>query len=272
MRRRTLLGSIIVAGAAWCCADEEKIWREYLEWYRRQPAGNSGAVGAYIEILRKSGRSEADLRGRARILERLSRERRGELQPLFFDRTYTSEAPRFNTEPNTLLVEAVRNVKPGRALDIHMGQGRNALFLASRGWAVTGFDYSAEGVRVARAAAAKAGVKLAAVVARHEDFDFGRERWDLVVMSYTWVPLRGGPHIDRIVASLAPGGLLVFEHLMDESGSERAAAWLPRPNELPQLFGCLRILCYEDVRARADWSWRPERIARLVAGKAVPPR
>ena len=41
--------------------------------------------------------------------------------------------------------------------------------------------------------------------------------------------------------------------------------WLPRPDELPRLFGGLRILRYEDLRARADWSWRPERIARLVA-------
>jgi len=107
-------------------------------------------------------------------------------------------------------------------------------------------------------------VSLDALIARHEDFDFGRARWDLVVMSYTWVPLRA-PYLERIVASLKPGGVLVFEHLMEESGSEGAAPWLPRPKELPRLFGGLRILRYEDVRAPADWSWRPERVARLVA-------
>ena len=58
-----------------------------------------------------------------------------------------------------------------------MGQGRNAVYLASKGWDVTGFDFSDEGVAAARRAAAKAGVALQAVVQRHEDFDFGRDRW-----------------------------------------------------------------------------------------------
>jgi SAM-dependent methyltransferase len=148
-----------------------------------------------------------------------------------------------------------------------MGQGRNAVYLAARGWRVTGFDYSEEGVQSARRAAREAGVDLTAVVASHEDFDFGLARWDLILMSYTWVPLRS-PYVERVVAALAPGGILVFEHLMDESGSENAAPWLPQPNSLFRTFARLRVLRYEDVRAPADWSWRPERISRLVAQKA----
>jgi hypothetical protein len=54
--------------------------------------------------------------------------------------------------------------------------------------------------------------------------------------------------------------------MMDESaGEQRPAPWLPRPNELLKVFGALRILRYEDTRGDADWSWRPERLARLVA-------
>jgi SAM-dependent methyltransferase len=132
---------------------------------------------------------------------------------------------------------------------------------------VTGFDYSAEGVAAARRAAEKEGLAIRTVVARHEDFDFGREQWDLILMSYTWVPLV--PYAPRIVTALRRGGLLVFEHMMEESGSERAAPWLPKPNQLLEVFGALRILRYEDTRAAADWSWRPERIARLVARKEV---
>ena len=266
MRRRNMLGCVAAMGLAWCGTDEEKIWNEYVEWYRRQPADVSDPRNSYLDNLRRSGLGGAELQERSKVIERLARERRDELHPLFFDRTYSSAAPRFNTEPNALLVEAVRDLKPGRALDVHMGQGRNAVFLASRGWDVTGFDFSAEGVRAARGAAEQAGVAVTALLRRHEDFEFGRARWDLVVMSYTWVPLRG-EYIDRILDSLKPRAVVVFEHLMDESGSERAAPWLPRPNQLLQVFGSLRILRYEDVRARADWSWRPERIARLVAEK-----
>ncbi|MFB3777508.1 MAG: class I SAM-dependent methyltransferase [Bryobacteraceae bacterium] len=255
-----------MAGLAWGATDEEQVWRDYVEWYRKQPIAVSDPRSAYLDHLKRSGLDAGQVREMSKTIERLVKERREELHPFFFDRTYSSETPRFRTAPNQLLVEAIRGRRPGRALDVHMGQGRNALYLASQGWEVTGFDFSEEGVRAAREAARQAGVRLTALVRRHEEFDFGRAKWDLVVMSYTWVPLQG-EYAGRIIDSLKPGGILVFEHLMDESGSENAAPWLPRPEELPRLFGRLRILRYEDARADADWSWRPERIARLVAEK-----
>ncbi len=269
MLRRELFSCVMAMRLAGRGPDPERIWKEYLEWYRKQPLSADLRV-AYRKRLQSEGLDAAEIEERCRIVERFSHERRGELQPYFFDLTYAAAEPRFNSAPNALLVETVRDLAPGRALDIHMGQGRNAVFLASMGWDVTAFDYSAEGVRAARAAAAKAGVRLTALLSRHEDFTFGREQWDLVVMTYTWVPLRG-PYIGRIIDSLKPGGLLVFEHLMDESGSPKAAPWLPRPGELPEIFGRLRVLRYEDARRTADWSWRPERVARLVARKPPAP-
>ncbi len=267
MRRRRALVCLAAAGLAWAAGDgEEAVWRDYLEWYRRRPVSESDTRRSYLDEWRRRGAPEAELRRRAAVIDRFSRERRAELQRYFFDRTYADGTPRYQTAPNSLLVDAVRDLAPGRALDIHMGQGRNAIYLASRGWRVTGFDFSAEGVRAAREAAHRAGVDLNALVQTHEEFDFGRARWDLVVMSYTWVPLRS-PFVDRILDSLAPAGLLVFEHLMDESGSPNAAPWLPTPNSLLRTFSALRILRYEDVRTQPDWSWRPERIARLVAMK-----
>ncbi len=266
MTRRRLLAALATVEAAWCAADEERIWSDYVDWYRTQPITVTDPRVTYLEHLKRAGLSEAEIRERGSLLERLIRERRQQLHPFFFDRTYTSPQPRFNTAPNALLVEAVKGRKPGRALDVDMGQGRNALFLASQGWSVTGFDFSEDGVRTARQAAQKAGLTLAALVRRHEDFDFGKAQWDLVVMSYTWVPL-AEPYVSRIVDSLRPGGLLVYEHLMDESGSENSAPWLPKPGGLPKVFGRLRVVRYRDARTQADWSWRPERVARLIAEK-----
>jgi SAM-dependent methyltransferase len=271
LRRRVLLAQALMAGLGWCAGGEEAIWKAYVAWYRAQPIGVSDPLPAYLEYLRVRGAGAGEIEQRRSVLERLTRERRAELHPFFFDRTYTSPEPRFNTQPNRLLAETVRGLAPGRALDIHMGQGRNALFLAARGWDVTGFDFSAEGVRVAREAAARAGVRLTALVARHEDFDFGVARWDLLLMSYTWVPLRE-PYVTRIVNSLAPGGVIVFEHMMEQSAGEHAAPWLPRPGQLKEIFGRLEILRYEDTRSDADWSWRPERIARMVVRKPAAPR
>src|SRR5215831_21041860 len=53
----------------------------------------------------------------------------------------------FNHHPNAFLVECVRNRKSGKALDVGMGSGRNALYLASHGWDVTGFDIANVGYR-----------------------------------------------------------------------------------------------------------------------------
>ena len=60
----------------------------------------------------------------------------------------------FNHEPNKLLVDTIKGRKPGTALDVAMGQGRNAIYLASQGWKTTGVDISDEGMRQARDAAA----------------------------------------------------------------------------------------------------------------------
>src|SRR5204862_2066070 len=85
---------------------------------------------------------------------------------------------------NKFLAQTVKGKKPGTALDIGMGQGRNSLFLAALGWDVTGFDISEVGVKQAQAEAQKRGLKLNAVVGDVDKFDYGKERWDLVLGMY----------------------------------------------------------------------------------------
>ena len=57
--------------------------------------------------------------------------------------------------PTALLVSATKGRRPGKALDIGMGQGRNSIFLAQQGWKVTGFDPSDEGIHQAEERAAE---------------------------------------------------------------------------------------------------------------------
>lgn len=58
---------------------------------------------------------------------------------------------------NKFLAEIIKGRKPGKALDIGTGEGRNALFLAAQGWEVTGFDISDVGIKLAREEAQKRG-------------------------------------------------------------------------------------------------------------------
>ena len=107
---------------------------------------------------------------------------------VLWNKVYGGHDPIFVETPNPLLASAVLDRKPGKALDFGMGQGRNAVFLAMQGWDVTGFDPSDEGIRLAQANAAKAGVKIRALVESDDQFDFGVARWDLIVMTYIRSP------------------------------------------------------------------------------------
>ena len=119
-----------------------------------------------------------------------------------FDRIYTSDTPDFRQTPNRLLTEVVTGLRPGTALDIAMGQGRNAVFLATLGWEVTGIDVSPQGISVAEEQASRAGVTIEAIEVGIEDFDLGKARWDLIVLTYALVPVTDAKLASQIIESM----------------------------------------------------------------------
>ena len=177
-------------------------------------------------------------------------------------------APDFNPEPNGFLVDVTKGLTPGAALDVGMGQGRNALHLAKLGWTVTGFDVSQVGVEQAQRSAKAAGVKLTALQQSSREFDWGTEKWDLIVLAY-FPALRAS--VPKILQGLRPGGHVVVEAYQADAALHPPGA--PGPgvtfgeNELLTIFGALRTLRYEDVTARADWGMRETRVVRLLARK-----
>jgi SAM-dependent methyltransferase len=101
------------------------------------------------------------------------------------------------------------------ALDLRIGQGRNAPFLEEKGW--SGVDLSDVAVGEAKKTAAERGLKLDAIVDDLDKFDFGQEQWDLITSFYMHGWQRRSPTDvpKRIYDALKPGGLLVIEGFSD---------------------------------------------------------
>jgi SAM-dependent methyltransferase len=219
-------------------------WRGSLGWDQ--------AVSRYRAKLSEGGLDKAAIERTMRAIDSY-----GEAE--LYDKVFT-DPPDFNTRPNSLLVEVVRDLRPGEALDIAMGQGRNSIYLASLRWTVTGFDVSQAGLAKAREAAAAKRLNITAVHSSDEDFDFGRSRWDLIAIIYS-LEKRS---TERARDALKPGGIVVIE------AGHKSASGAPfeyDSGELRRMFAGFEILRDDELTAQPDWSKAPIRLVRFVARK-----
>lgn len=122
-----------------------------------------------------------------------------------WDQIFEKEKGSFSKEPNAFLVRSLSTRAPGRALDVGMGQGRNTFWLAEHGWTVTGFDISPIAVEQARREAARRRLNAEMLVTPYQNFDWGKEKWDLILFCYffpqstlpqVWESLRPGRRAD----------------------------------------------------------------------------
>lgn len=132
----------------------------------------------------------------------------------FWDEMYGEGGARWSGEANPQLVAEAADLPPGRALDVGCGEGGDALWLATRGWEVTGLDVS----RVALARAAQAASRLDPGVAARATWEQGDAvggdalpgGFDLVSSQFVHPPTdRRAAFLRRLAAAVAPGGLLL---------------------------------------------------------------
>ena len=150
-------------------------------------------------------------------------------------------------------------------LDVACGAGRHLRWLHGLGHSVVGVDQSA----AALAANEGLGELVCADIENGPWPLEGRQFGAVVVTNYLWRPLW-----PTLVASLAPGGLLIYEtfaHGNETVGRPARAAFLLQPGELLQAFSTLRVVAYED-----GFVPRPDRfVQRIVAvrelAQAPPP-
>jgi SAM-dependent methyltransferase len=128
-----------------------------------------------------------------------------------WDRKYAGSELLWTAEPNRFLVAEVAELPPGRALDLACGEGRNAVWLARRGWRVTGVDFSAVAIEKARRLADASGVEVEWVVADLLDQVPPAGGYDLVILFYLQVPADERNRIVHAAArAVAPGGTFLL--------------------------------------------------------------
>jgi SAM-dependent methyltransferase len=150
-------------------------------------------------------------------------------------------------EPNRFLVAEVAGLDPGRALELACGAGRNSLWLAERGWEVTGVDFSEVALAEARRLAAVRGLAIEWVLADVLDWQPPAQAFELVAVLYLQLPpAERTLALGRAAVALAPGGtLLVVAHdplnLTDGWGGPKDPAVLWTPDEIARDLEGLRV-------------------------------
>lgn len=158
-----------------------------------------------------------------------------------WEERYRSGEQVFET-PAPLVVKVAEGLKPGAALDLACGAGRNAIYLADCGWKVTAVDGSQTAIGILRDRASQHGVEIDTRVA-------DLERGEVVIEPDAYELICDCYYLQRdlfpsMKAGVRPGGILIsIVHLADpeqKQGTPRGAY----PGELRGFFAGWEILHY----------------------------
>lgn len=184
-----------------------------------------------------------------------------------------AEAPEKWREPDPFLLYSyerfLSSEKAGSALDVAGGAGRNAIWLASRGWRVKIVDVSDVGLQLARENSVTAlGLERAdeLIFVQETDLnhacDLGREQYDLVLV-FRYLNRELFPALIEVVK---PGGTLIYsgftiaqKHFANGPHDDR---FLLQPDELRRSFAALHLLHYEEISQ--------DRALAQMVGRKVP--
>ena len=133
-------------------------------------------------------------------------------QPAYWDARFAEEGFAYGTEPNDFLVSVADRLPVGDALCLCEGEGRNATFLAQRGFLTTAVDFSAVALRKAQMLAAQRGLSVSTQCCDLAAFDPGVAHWQLVTMIFGQpdAAVRRALYA-RVADCLRPGGAFVLE-------------------------------------------------------------
>jgi 2-polyprenyl-3-methyl-5-hydroxy-6-metoxy-1,4-benzoquinol methylase len=156
------------------------------------------------------------------------------------------ETHQHNHEPAKLLVDFVGLLPKGKALDLAMGEGRNALYMASQGFDVEGVDKNEEAVKTCLSSAKARGLKLIVRTVDLEKYQIHPVHYDLIICFY-YLQRNLIPQIRR---ALKPGGMVMYETFLIDNhlqfGHPKHREYCFEHNELLNFFRDFRVLFYHE--------------------------
>lgn len=152
-----------------------------------------------------------------------------------WDTRYSQWGEKSLRPPSSSLVKFLHRLPKGKALDLACGTGRNAIYLAEKGYSVDAVDSSSVAIEKGRKAAKKEGLAVNFICADLKTFEIPLDEYNLVICYY---------YLDRsivqgIVNGLKKGGVLLFEtytKMQKSIGPPFNEDYLLGPEELPHLF------------------------------------
>lgn len=154
----------------------------------------------------------------------------------------------FGKEPAEFVKKNVSRLPLGRVLDIAMGEGRNAVFLAKKGFEVEGVDFSPAALRKARRLAREHRVTIKTINADLLKYEIKQNYYDVILN----IEFLERSLIPKIKKGLKEGGVIVFENHTVEQIKNKGGQSIPRNfllnrGELKALFSDFEIILYREV-------------------------
>ncbi len=176
-----------------------------------------------------------------------------------WDERYGAEEYVYGTEPSPWLMAQAPRIQPGgRVLSLGEGEGRNAVWLAQRGFSVLAVDGSSVGLAKARRLAATRGVEITTVVADLETWAPPVGGFDAVLLMYLHLPFTVRRHVHTMAwTSLRPGGIVILEaftprQLAYSSGGPKQVDMLYEPAVLRDDFPGVTWDVLEEIETDID--------------------
>ncbi|MCM2579035.1 class I SAM-dependent methyltransferase [Streptomyces meridianus] len=173
-----------------------------------------------------------------------------------WDTRYTNTPWVWSADPNMWVVQELEGLRPGRALDLGAGEGRNAVWLARRGWQVDAVDFSRVALLRADELAATHGVQVATREADLTQYEPEGDAYDLVMVVYIHLAHADMEALLRRAARAArPGGTLLLvghdvSNIEHGTGGPQDPEILTSVAQVSALWGEMADLEVAEVRRR----------------------